>query len=114
MKISLIGLCFITCFSEFLLCIYLFLYIVIAVYSTCPGDNICKGSYNGSRGAILRVDDGDVFISVFGSSNNCTNHSALCIDNDCSACKFKTIETSDLQLQPNVKSTYFGIIHYDI
>ena len=64
-------------------------YIVAAVYSTCP-DDICKASYN-AKGAILRADDGDVFIpAVFGSSYNCTNHSALCIDNDCSACKCKT------------------------
>ena len=59
------------------------------MHSTCPGD-VCEAAYN-ERGAILRADDGDIFLPKTGNSNyNCSNHSAYCLGNDCHVCKCKT------------------------
>jgi hypothetical protein len=69
--------------------------------SVCPGD-ICNSTYS-DKGAIIRVDDGDVFIPKYfinstgnmtnsNMTNNCTNYNAYCISNStegCSACKCK-------------------------
>jgi hypothetical protein len=71
--------------------------------SVCPGD-ICNSTYS-DKGAIIRVDDGDVFIPKYfinstgnmtnsNMTNNCTNYNAYCISNStegCSACKCKLL-----------------------
>ena len=62
--------------------------LITSVWSKCPND-LCNAVYS-NRGAVFRVDDGDLVIPDNASSLTCSSIGATCVGTSCHSCKCRS------------------------